>query len=729
MSLIYDDESDIAEKDEEINMEKIEPVAKERATSKRKARKSKRSEEYEDTLDNEALMNIPTKSISVKNKRHHKNSKNILKDKDKDKDKEKEKEKEIYDTSYEGVEIPIINNNINNGSLMLTELLDLDNNNSEGNKSKSKITLNIDEKEKEEKNNSFLQKKLENAKIPQSLKKGINSGIKKTHDEIHDELKNDILNISKRNASINELLTLNKSHSNVFLTRVERISKENRKRLKNLKIEEQYLKKNIAKLEQNKKIIENGMPLKSNVVDINIRKTQLKNMSTIKEELVAKLLKINEKIDILLNEEKMRKKGKVKLYYDNLEDEQEQYNLHLVKLQKEQNLQRTKFSDDLKLAFEKKQKNCEKKEKELLDKKNKFLKNIKDKDREMILKRKKDADEKLEKTKRHINDKYSKKISEYLFYKYKQKYENNEKKLIDKVNMIKKDSLVTKKEILDLAKKIKMQKKLLLEDAEDKKKQLLKLWSYRSQTLPVYKHPLTIKIEKEHAIKIEREEEEKKKKECNELEKRNYKPPKVIISQKLKSQREIRKDKIDKESVLRTELNNKKRLDKYKFTPINSPKHLKIIHELSQELNNNNYIDYNEVKSMINKKNKKKLKPIQILHPKPEKPIDYLTEMITKKNKIKNNDEKDKEKEKNNDNMNNLFNINKEKEKGGNIIESLKMAKATTEAIDSKVQQKKQILKLNGGYLNNPQLGDEVGDLLIESIQTKLGIMNRLNGE
>ena len=68
--------------------------------------------------------------------------------------------------------------------------------------------------------------------------------------------------------------------------------------------------------------------------------------------------------------------------------------------------------------------------------------------------------------------------------------------------MIKKDSLVTKKEILDLAKKIKMQKKLLLEDAEDKKKQLLKLWSYRSQTLPVYKHPLTIKIEKEHAIKI-----------------------------------------------------------------------------------------------------------------------------------------------------------------------------------------------------------------------------------
>jgi very-short-patch-repair endonuclease len=46
----------------------------------------------------------------------------------------------------------------------------------------------------------------------------------------------------------------------------------------------------------------------------------------------------------------------------------------------------------------------------------------------------------------------------------------------------------------------------------------------------------------------------------------------------LKAQRETRKDKTDKESVLRTELNNKKRLDKFKFTPITSAKHMKLIH-------------------------------------------------------------------------------------------------------------------------------------------------------
>ena len=294
--------------------------------------------------------------------------------------------------------------------------------------------------------------------------------------------------------------------------------------------------------------------------------------------------------------------------------------------------------------------------------------------------------------------------------------------------MVKKDSLVTQKEIQELSKKIKEQKKLLSEDAEEKKKQLLKLWTYRSQTLPIYKHPLTIKIEEEQILKLEKEEEEKKKKEYLELEKRNYKPPKVVINEKLKTQRETRKDKTDKESVLRTELNNKKKLDKFKFTPITSAKNMKIIHELSQELNNNNYIDYDEVKSMIGKRSKKILKPIHILHPKPDKPIDYLTQMIMEKDKKKSkSNDNDNGKEKLTDfDINKIFDKNKEK---GNIIESIKMAKIHTETIDNKVQQKKQMLRINGGYLNNPELGDEVGDLLIESISNKLKIMNKLNGE
>ena len=713
MSLIYD-ESDVTEKDEDNNSEKITSDKKDKNDLEKNKNKKRiiKDDEEDDMLVKEALMNIPTKSVSLKKMKNRKKILSPLNIKD------------VYDTSMEGVDIPLLNNNINNGSLMLTELLDLDNNNSDNNKSKSKTMSNKTD-EKEDKSSLFLKKKLDNINLPINLKDGINSGIRKTHDEIHDDFKNDILNISKKNSTINEILTLNKSHSQLFLTGVEKMSEQSIKRIQNLKLEQRHLKKNISKLEQSKILIENGIPLKSNVIDNNIRKSQLKNISETKDYLVGQLLKINQKIEILLKEEKLRKRGKIRPNFEILEDSQEQYNLHLAKLQEEQNLQRAKFNDDLKMSTEKRQKELDKKKKELMNKKSQYLKKMKDKERLHFLRRKKDVEAKLEKVKKYINEKLPKKISDYRFYKYKENFENNEKKLIDKVNMMKKDSLVTQKEIQELARKIKEQKKLLLEGAEEKKKQLIKLWTYRSQTLPVYKRPMSIKIEEEKKLKLEKEEEEKKKKECYELEKRNYKPPKVSVNEKLKIEREIRKNKTDKESVLTTELNNKKRLDKLSFSPIISMKNIKMIHELSQELNNNNYIDYNEIKSMMSKKSKKILKPIQILHPKPDKPIDYLSEMISDKNNKKSKSY-DKEK-KNEDNINNIF--RKNKEKGGNIIESLKMVKAQAETIDNKVQQKKQILKLNGGYLNNPKLGDEVGDLLIESIQNKLSIMNKLNGE
>ena len=656
--------------------------------------------------------------------------------------KEKEKEKDLnekYDTSMEGLEIPLLNNNINNGSLMLTELLDIENNNNKEslnntNNNTNNRTLNITDNNNNNNNSSFLKKKLDNVNLPKSLKNDITSRIEKSHDEIHDDFKNDLLNISNKKSNITELIALNKSNNNIFLTGVDKISKENLKRLKSLKKEEQNIKKNIAKINMNTKIIEDGLSLKNNLVEENIRKSQLKNMNNLKENFVTKLIKINQKIEIILNEEKLNQKNNKKLNLEILDDTQEQYNLHLKKLRQEQEKQKAKFDTDLKKGLEKHQKFCDQLELEKSGKLLNLLKERKEAERKAILKRKKEADEILEKSKKYLNEKFSKKVNDYRYYQLKEKFENNEKKLIDKINMDKKDPLVTKEELKDLAKKIREQKKLLSEDAEDKKKQLIKLWSYRSQTLPTYKHPLTVKLEEELTLKNQQNEDDKKKRECNDLEKRNYQPPKVVQNEKLKIQREIRKDKIDRESVIKTELNNKKRLDKFKFTPIASPKNLKIIQEeLNEELNNN--IDF-DIKSILSKKKKKLLKPIRVLHPKPDKPIDYLTKMIVEKEKNKNksknksNQEKTEESFEIKTNLENKKSRNEKKDKKeDNIIDTLSMVKAQTENIDNKVQQKKQILKLNGGYLNNPQLGDEVGDLLIESIQTKLNIMSKLSGE
>jgi len=699
MSLIYNEfeGSDKNGNDEELKIEKMDLDTKKTKKKKTKRKKAKKNSEEKKELASDS----------------------------------KEKVIDKYDTSLEGLEIPILNNNINNGSLMLTELLDIDNNknnqeevNNITNNNINNRTLNINENN----NNSFLKKKLENVKLPKNLKNDINSGIEKSHLEIRDDFKNDLLNISNKKTTINDILGLNKSNGNIFLTSVDKISKENLKRLKSLKLEEKNIKKNIAKINMNTKLLEDGLSLKNNIVDENIRKSQLKNMNDLKENFITKLIKVNQKIELILNEEKLSQKAKNKLDFENLDEAQEEYNLHLKKLKEEQNKNKAKFDTDLKIAYEKHQKFCDQLELEKSGKLEKLIKERKESERQVILKRKKEADEILEKSKKYLNEKFNKKDNEYKYYQLKENFENNEKKLIDKVNMQKKDPLVTQEEIKELSKKINEQKKILIEDAEEKKKQLIKLWSYRSQTLPTYKHPLTVKLEEELALKMQKYDDDKKKKECNDLEKRNYQPPKVTQSLKLKNQRETRKDKVDRESVMQTELNNKKRLDRLKFTPIVSPKNLKIIQEeLNQELNNQVEFD---IKSLLQKKKKKILKPIRILHPKPEKPIDYLTQMIIEKEKNKNKSMQ----EYTEDSVDIKPSIEKKiisrnEKREENIIDTLKMVKAQTESIDNKVQQKKQILKLNGGYLNNPKLGDEVGDLLIESIQTKLNIMNKLNGD
>ena len=125
---------------------------------------------------------------------------------------------------------------------------------------------------------------------------------------------------------------------------------------------------------------------------------------------------------------------------------------------------------------------------------------------------------------------------------------------------MKKDSLVTKKELEELAQKREEKKRILEEGLNERKMKLLKMWKERSQTLPVYKHPIVDMLEDEEYDLLDEEEEKKDKKEKNEREKRNYQPPKVKINKKLKSIRENRNIKTNKESVSRTETNNKNRL-------------------------------------------------------------------------------------------------------------------------------------------------------------------------
>ncbi len=411
-------------------------------------------------------------------------------------------------------------------------------------------------------------------------------------------------------------------------------------------------------------------------------------------------------------------------------------------MQKEEEMHREKIKKDLLLSSEKKSKELELRENKKIERRKNYLEVLKNKEKIFLNQIKEKNNIILEKSNKYIDKKNHKKMKDYLFFQFQKKYENEEKKLIDKVNLMKKDTLVTKKELEDLANKREQQKKILEEGLNEKKMKLIKMWKLRSQTLPVYKHPIVDMLEDEEFDLLDEEEDKKEQKEKNEKEKRNYQPPKVRIDIKLKNIRESRNIKTNKDSVTRTEMNNKNRFLKnldFMANIIEMAKEENMERNKSKikiKLKKEKKVDKGtDVQNTFNKRNivchsievnDNKIRHNYKLHPKPDKPIDYLKEIIKKK---KNKGTKIHVDIGVGDIFAGLKNGKNDNNGNSQIIETLDMVKSKTNAIDRKVIEKKEFLKVKGGYINNTKLGDEVGNLLIESIQTKLSLLNKLNGE
>ena len=315
-----------------------------------------------------------------------------------------------------------------------------------------------------------------------------------------------------------------------------------------------------------------------------------------------------------------------------------------------------------------------------------------------------------------MKEKFKKSERDYLYYKNKEKFELNEQILIDRVNMQKKE-FITQQELKENFERLKEQKEILNEEIKEKKRKLKEMWNNRSQILPTFKSQISKICEEDDKEKYMNYDDKKKKiaeLENNKIEYSKKKIPKPLISKKLKALREKRLIKEDKNSVLLTEKNNRKRNNFYYVSP---PK-IKIKNNtLETEINDSNQKNSDEENSLILKRQKRFLKPIQIHHPKPEKPINYLDEIIKKR---QSEEKKSYKKIKVN------LNLNNSETQTGNIIEQLDIIKGQTDALDNEVKQKNEFMKLNGGYEQNPVLGDELGDMLIESIQAKLSVISQL---
>ena len=564
--------------------------------------------------------------------------------------------------------------------------------------------------------NTFLRDKYKKLKISESLKKGVSCGLLKTNYKIKKEFNENKIEINKNSNNFNTIIP--KKYFSPDLNK-KKFSNETLKYLKHLKYSQKNLKKSISKLEINKAIIEDeGLKgIKGGLIEENIKNSKLNLIENEKNNLMKKLQNIKGEIDLILEESnKKDKKEIISKFLENFEKNKDEYKNKVLKYEKISKDLKEKMEKDKKITSERREKEFKEKEKEDLERKEKLFIERKEKEHQIFLRRKKEIDNKMEKTKQFINEKFQKTEKDYLFFKNKEKYELEEQKLIDKVNSHKKE-FVTKEELISIENKIKEQKKILEEESKEKKRQLKEMWSNRSQLLPIYKSKISKICEEDDKEKYCYDELKKEKMIYFEREKIEYSKnniPKPIICQNLKKILSEKNKKIDKNNVILTHKNNKKRNEIFYVPPPKTFNRNKF--SLSNEITIRKYDD-EEVNNLIENKSKKLLKPIQILHPKPEKLPNYLQEFIDKREKENYKIRRKKR-----------INFNSTHIQTGDLFENIQLFKIQSDALDKEVKQKEEFLKLNGGYKNNIKIGNEVSNLLIDSIQNKLDAINKLNG-
>ena len=621
----------------------------------------------EDEQQTTKKKNNQTSKNKTKNNSHKKQEKDTKKKIKNDKKGKKEKpKKEIEFDINDILNNNNNNNNVNNGGLLLTELLNV------GGENKEKTTENTKE-------NNNLKTKLDSLQVAESIRIGDNEDLLKNKISKSD---NKMSNTQQLNLNKTLESKLLKDHE-VIITEVDNaLSKENTRYLNSLRNEQQIIKRYIEKLNDNEKLIENSEMLEKNVSENKLRKSYLTSISKTRKELNSRLESINNKINSLSIEESSNKKRIKKNLTEIVEDNfADRYKLTLDTIHENGSKSRKKGSRNmLDKAFNKSKNELDLKERNLKFYKQKSFNEPNQKELDLIMKRKNEINAKLEKTKKNINEK-SKKGKNYLYFKYKENFERQERLLLESIKNKRKPPLITRDELKEYD---EMNKNQNSSNPEEQNKYSEKMKSFRSQTLQNNHHF-------NQGEKVQK------------LNKLTARQPYIKINKTLKEINDS-KNKTSKDNLLQTDINNRKGLNVFRYSHINS-------YQKNTDYNFN-----------INKSHRKKnkLKPIQILHRRQDETIDCMKSIkrrniVRKKCKSFNFDDlfEDKDEDK-----------NKNLEKNDKCPESLNADKFRTDSFDKKLFKRND---MSAAFLTNPYLINEIGGLLADSIQSKLNIINSLS--
>ena len=584
------------------------------------------------------------------------------------------------------------------------------------------------------------------AKLITTINKSLDTQVKTIHNEIMD---NQVL-ITTITKNVNKLVPREPLSSGDLPRTKTFESKIKLKTIKELKDEKEKIKNNLKQLFENEKLIKNESFSKlyslkqsqSNLsLDKILRIEKLKQIESKKNSYMQQIKEIEFKInDIIENNNELMRKNKLKNFIDNFERDKEIAEIRAKKYYKESKQISLRMEKDIQNIVGKVKKELEEKEKEDKKKKLDMLEDFKKREKAIEQKRYKDYMKKASAFKNFISEKPKLKIKDYLFNKKEEQFLQEEAKAIRLENNKRKAYMksITKEELNEFANNYNENKEKYNNIKVEKKHKLLNEWKERKGLLPSYissfSEAANIEIKKIEEEEIQKGEKIqaliKLRKDFSNQIKEEKQPP---ISKKLKLKRleEINKLENPKLYIVKDTLSKrkKKRVILKKRDPNKPSKYkwkLKLEEDPFDKLNKSDTVN----NTLIRRPKKIRISSSFEAkeHKQVDKKIDYLREMSIKR------EEKEKKKYIISNNLSQSKNGGQKWDKiinkfNGNIIENVNNIKQQADYLEKEAFMKEKILNLNGGIENNPELGQKVSSLLIDSIEAKLSILNKITQE
>ena len=521
------------------------------------------------------------------------------------------------------------------------------------------------------------------------------------------------------------------------------------KALNILKQNEEQIIKDIHKINNNINLLKNETSMNNvnNIHDLNKEKKKIedkiKALEKEKSLFIEKLEEIkNRRNSMNYQQEKelgiieKNKKLKLKKFIDDLNNKEKNEIIEekIKKIQEDSKKLQLKMKSDLEEVINKKNFKMDQLEKEKEDKIKKYLNDMKEEEKKYIKTRNQKAKEQLLKLKElqlENNKQQKNKKTIHLYKEIEDNYLKNEEDKVKIENKSRKEKMkhIDLNEFNELAKNFDEMKSKQLYESKLKIKKQREIWSQRYKLIPEYVNPLNKVIEEEKNI-MKKKEQEKilEMQKLKDLQKQ-YKVPKPIIIAKEKTidivdQRKQKSKKILIKSSSYSDVIRQKMMVKF-----NTTKNKK---EKGEEADTN----INKAKDIINFKLpliclKEKYRKVNKSFEKDKnnnQNHELSTDYLNQRRLI---NEKNRERKRNLGELSNLDysktnDIRKLIKENGLDENMLKMAKSKLEILDEKKKQKSLLLKLNGGIANKPDLGEEICDLMIDSIQAKLSILQEI---